>query len=122
MTPLNLRDIRERCEKATHGPWCTQSMDSAVWSKLASSSNGQFYVDDAPAGFVRYEWDRNFIAHARTDLPALLDWVERARPLLESAMQLSEWQMPGLDYIPDPESTGLRLEDKIKQLLSELEP
>lgn len=48
--------------------------------------------------------------------------LERARPLLESAMQLSEWQIPGLDYIPDPESTGLRLEDKIKQLLSELEP
>lgn len=74
---MDLKAIRERCEKATPGPWMAQDYTgeptgyagiNAPTSELFVITPGNFTVED----------DMSFIAHARTDLPALVSWCERA--------------------------------------------
>jgi hypothetical protein len=73
MTDLHLAAIRERHEKATPGPW---------WSGLArdgfSFSVEGPDADSHPAAQRLIRPDAEFIANARTDLPALLTIAERA--------------------------------------------
>ena len=68
---LNRKAIRERCEKATEGPWDCQ--DSHYGLTLFPGDS----LDCLPS-----EADKEFISHSRTDIPALLDWVERANTFL----------------------------------------
>jgi hypothetical protein len=90
MTPEELAAIRQRCEKATAGPWliggpypgasvCVQ-VDSGsgwphpeppVWDCIAT-------LDDRREGEPNplAQSDADFIAHARTDIPALLDEID----------------------------------------------
>ncbi len=71
-----LAAIRERCEKATEGPWTHKDAKvHAVNPRLADERT----IVDAIC-------DARFSAHARTDIPDLLDEVER----LEAWRQESE--------------------------------
>jgi hypothetical protein len=81
MTPAQLKAARERCEKATAGPWT----DYLPFE--AGSMPGSQYCQ----GCYIIEWDDKeadlpFIAHARTDLPAALGEIERLRGLLRAAI------------------------------------
>jgi hypothetical protein len=68
-----LEEIRAREEKATPGPWDSWRIDpSNAWSKW-SFGNTQVNPDDL------YKPDAEFIAHAREDIPFLLDEIERLR-------------------------------------------
>ncbi|NGQ95440.1 hypothetical protein G3578_09770 [Brevibacillus sp. SYP-B805] len=79
-TPEVIAAIRERAERATPGPW--------RWSN-AKVLNGKY--DFVPQGsyladtlimfgdtYENGEHDAEFIAHARTDIPRLLDALEAA--------------------------------------------
>ena len=67
---------RARCAMATEGPW-------APWLDWVDWVDG---VDVNPVAYVYTPEDRAFIAHARADIPALLDEIERLRA--ESARRM----------------------------------
>lgn len=136
MTPpkINLQEIRERCDRATPGPW---RHDASLKGQIQRVSP----ADDGPRATVKtdlglsvafitiVEWheenrsarpDADFIAHARTDIPALLDWIERAVPVMRSALILRRLMIAGFDYIPDSDFTGPSPADELQELLAEI--
>ena len=68
-----LAAMRERAEAATEGPW------EETASGIRASAGVEYLVMS-----IRSEADAEFIAHARTDLPALLDVVEAVLELADS--------------------------------------
>ena len=84
MSPEELAAIKERCAQATPGPW-TSPWDEAEPDETAAfrAADGEEVVSRAEYDCVGYltvlEPDARFIAHARTDVPALVDEVERLR-------------------------------------------
>ena len=83
MTPAELAEIRERCEKATPGPW----------ARVPLCSVG-----------VTHQWltqeDDDFCSHARTDIPALIAEVERLRTVIEE-INNALWSDDNKDAITD---------------------
>jgi hypothetical protein len=92
LTNADLAAIRERAEQATKGPWLA---DTAGHLEIYSQH------EDEPALIFIFDWipdkgieidayghlqerhpDLEFIAHARTDVPALLDTIETLREVL----------------------------------------
>ena len=87
LTEQELADIRARCEAATGGPWRfveegrdNTSGDSFIMTGPPRGRNGDLYLttDKRDGSHADYE----FIAHARQDIPRLLDEVERLRKLV----------------------------------------
>lgn len=77
MTNEELKAIRERCRRATDGPWLA-SGGMMIGANIVTP--GEALVP--PKSIVLYarsmEWDDAvFCAHARQDVPALLDEVAR---------------------------------------------
>lgn len=74
MTDEQLAAIRERCEAATEGPWekLTEQV-AGMWRETRVVHADFDICADVCIG------DAEFIAAARTDVPALLDEVERLR-------------------------------------------
>lgn len=102
MNREQLEEIRARAEKATKGPWRVVVDDSekatTVCRECESDAHpldedpGRDYLyDDCLDGelhsepFFR-EADAEFIAHARTDVPALLDEIGRQAPVIAAAL------------------------------------
>lgn len=75
LTEAQLREIRERAEKATPGPWDNHIGPRFVHSRATGLKSSWICQP-------QNEGDVPFIAHARTDVPALLDEVERLRGAL----------------------------------------
>lgn len=82
MTPEELNTIRERCEKATPGPWTTDRPtkpsdpdEFSRWVAICGLGGRTGVFADPPGG--QFPWnDAQFIAHAREDIPALLDHIK----------------------------------------------
>jgi hypothetical protein len=93
---MNLEEIKARCEAATGGPWIIHPQRGCaegdlgiftrpetgyglgvIWGSLAE------YEDNA-------ENNAEFIAHAREDVPALVDEVERLRSQLDALWDRTE--------------------------------
>jgi len=68
LSPEDLKAIRDRAEAATHGPWTTQCWDyfNDLWQVIELKEHPD-------------KVDTTFIAHARTDVPALLDTIAEVR-------------------------------------------
>lgn len=67
LTQEQLEVIRQRTENATPGPW-----------KIASTTDGDYVLDTDDmiiAATIERTEDATFIAHARTDIPALLEHI-----------------------------------------------
>jgi len=77
LTEEQIAEIRERCEKATPGPW----RNSSGVMVIKDNPNGGLYI---PVADMRLPVDSpdnrranaEFIAHAISDIPALLDALE----------------------------------------------
>jgi len=87
MTGLDLAAIRERAHNATPGPW--EADRPQVWgpngeSVAFVSSHDPGEVSGQPA----WEAHAVFIAHARDDVPALLDLVETLASRLNAVREL----------------------------------
>jgi len=67
MTPEELKEIQERTEKATPGPWRVER---------ASFSDDGFAMFEIENVTEIQKADADFIAHARTDIPKLLDCIK----------------------------------------------
>lgn len=74
MTHDELQAIKARAEAATPGPW---TFDIEDWK-----------VVNAESQHASSEEDWQFIAHARTDVPALVAEVERLRELGEALTKI----------------------------------
>ena len=89
MNGAQIAEIRARCEAATPGPWIVSNGRDKVCAKnvpayadktarvvvadCMKENNGRRFEED----YAMAQRDAEFIAHARQDIPALLDEVER---------------------------------------------
>ena len=81
MTKAEAQAARARCEAATEGPWV---WDAAPWVDYDRDKVAPWLTGDDGLGPVitgdgikAEERDAELIAHARTDLPAALDMLNR---------------------------------------------
>lgn len=72
----HLKSLRERVEAATEGPWGVLSAGNHRAGAVAAQE-GVIADTESPS----QQDDAEFIAHARTDLPRLLDAVEKVLEL-----------------------------------------
>jgi hypothetical protein len=90
MTKDEIRAIRERAGKASEGPWESHG-DSPGKPPMVWDNSGDAIVSQMPNGRPYFEpEDADFIAHARTDVPALCDAVEEARKVLRESLSIAD--------------------------------
>ena len=88
LTGAELSEMRERCKAAT--PFTNNDVmryehgGGRIW--LQEDGDGRKLVAD-----LYHEGDREFFAHARTDIPRLLDELERTREALRKCASHLEW-------------------------------
>jgi hypothetical protein len=89
VTEINLEEIRARADDATWGPWVTgdQYREGGLhpWEVVISQKFPIVELWDTTSGWA----DAKFIAHARTDVPALLAEVDRLRNLVARVKELT---------------------------------
>ena len=92
-----LNEIEARANAATEGPWEWEGEAKAEWEIGANSLVPSRRPDDpvlygygydASGIEVKTPADAEFIAHARTDVPWLLEQVERRDKALEAVLDL----------------------------------
>jgi hypothetical protein len=77
-----LNEIRDRCNAATSSPWISfiegrdHTSGESVIARGVNSSEDDLYLIGATMA------DQDFIAHARQDIPKLLEEISRLRALL----------------------------------------
>jgi hypothetical protein len=88
------KEIRERAEAATEGPW--EWWDSCSWRRLGVKDDYGNHVlqphvaSDGHPDVICEKSNRDFIAHSRTDIPYLLDEIAKRDALLERALRRLE--------------------------------
>lgn len=95
-TPLDLDAIHARCEKATPGPWFCEP------EHQRDTRPADTYDVLGPEGYLAANQehpDADFIAHARTDVPALLDEIKRLRELNARAQALLDGYLPEMQAV-----------------------
>lgn len=107
MTDTELAAIRERCESATEGPWekITERW-LGIWQDIRVVAFDGKYIICGDTLIA----DAEFIAAARSDVPALLDEVDRLRGLLGEAYEELDTHSAGCrlcDGYGDPCTCGL---------------
>jgi hypothetical protein len=99
MTPEALAEIRERADKATPGPWLYRPRIIDDWGSVRAGVDGYHVAISRDGDGIGadqkamdehrknktdpYEPNGRFIAHARTDIPALLALVEAKQAEVE---------------------------------------
>ncbi|HEX3860760.1 MAG TPA: hypothetical protein VHY35_03635 [Stellaceae bacterium] len=75
-----LDEIRQRCDDATAGPWKSfvEGRDHTSGSSFIMTGGGNGRGDDIELAEATTA-DQDFIAHARQDIPRLLDEIARLR-------------------------------------------
>jgi hypothetical protein len=140
MADLDLEAIKTRALAATPGPWVVGRTTEPDWGPLAESGTGKYFAEgewwpksrtvegthvaakgDAPRmvadmtsrGYPnsRFAADAQFIAAARTDVPALIAEVERLRSAADAVL------VPALD---GQEQEIARLTAEVEKLRAEL--
>jgi hypothetical protein len=84
MTDKQLAVIQERCATATPGPWEAGPLDYLrveVYQAPEAPKINRFHWQRVCICREARDEDAEFIAHAREDIPALLEEVERLRRL-----------------------------------------
>jgi hypothetical protein len=95
---IDIQAIRERCERATKGPWGVIPNRKGSQNQGIESSDVQCMDNGKSVSTVfitAWKQDRrdarpdaNFIAHSRADLPELLRLVEEAREIMPILLHL----------------------------------
>lgn len=105
MTPLDLPAIEARCEAATPGPWMHKRLSQMALDIIKTFTGVDLDVSDWPGDVVEATrqgqailwksdyatrvYDAAFIAHARTDIPALVEALEHAHYGLDTLNDLN---------------------------------
>ena len=84
MKDTEIKQIQERCERATKGPWISfvEGRDHTSGSSFIRTAGNDIELTGASAD------DQDFIAHARQDIPALIEEVCRLRKILDEGKSL----------------------------------
>jgi len=84
LAPEELDEIRARCDRATPGPWRSyvEGRDHTGGSTFIMVGEGATRRDDLEINGASPD-DNDFIAHARQDIPRLVEEVLRLRRLVE---------------------------------------
>jgi len=85
MDDKELQEIRERIESATGGPWVSyvEGRDHTSGSDFIMTGEGESRGEDIELTGATTA-DQDFIAHARQDVPRLINEVIRLRRLLNN--------------------------------------
>ena len=113
---LDLEAIKARAEAATKGPWGARELPQMVRGANATlhSAHGTgevWSVEFSPEiGSTVSISDAEFIAHARTDIPALIAEVERLRGIVDRvrevhAPEVQTVSVPVFDEFDSPTQT-----------------
>lgn len=84
MTDEELNEIQRRCEKASAGPWKSYVEGRDHWGgdSIIVTGEGENRGEDLYISGATND-DQDFIAHARQDIPRLLDEIARLKKLLK---------------------------------------
>lgn len=121
MTDAKLQAIRERCEKATRGPWEDEYFDDGFpWVMLDEEVSIEDFDGDNAHGVCVFPdlkehgtgnpADVAFVANARTDVPELLDEAKHYKAAVENL-----YRSASAFY----EHGGCADEEKVRQFLRE---
>lgn len=85
LTDKEIAEIKKRCSAASSGPWISyvEGRDHTSGSSFIMTGEGENRGEDIELTGATTA-DQDFIAHARQDIPALLNEIERLRNLLEN--------------------------------------
>jgi len=116
---LDLEAIKARAEAATPGPWSCGS--EQLDDTRIQSADGEMTIYDEGG----HTWkDADFIAHAITDVPALVAEVERLRWMeteLTQAVRLADQEADGIQAELQAEVERLRAENATaRQMVKDL--
>lgn len=94
MTPLNLLPIKARLEAASPGRWSVSPSETPGYYQVQSFTPG-FRLFSSREGYIAFmdadgprgmnKWNAELVAHAPTDIRALIEEVERLRALVPNA-------------------------------------
>ncbi len=88
-TTDQLAAIEARAEAATKGPWHVDGAPDEAKYIVQYTSGGGVHVGTYVTDLVETDEDAEFIAHARTDIPALLAMVREQRAALDAVLNLA---------------------------------
>ena len=104
MTPEELKAIENRCNKATPGPWTTDRPtkpsdpdEFSRWVAICGLGGRTGVFADPPGGQSPWN-DAQFIAHAREDIPALLDYIKELEARISKKEEVHEDIQRGEEY------------------------
>ena len=88
MTPEELQEIEERCNRATPGPWTnerpTKDQETGFYKGVAICGfGGKTGVFANPPGGQSPFNDAVFVAHAREDIPKLIAYIKELQYEIE---------------------------------------
>jgi len=78
LSDSEIAEIKYRCSKATEGPWKSyiEGREEMSGSDFIMTKGEDIYLTGASKD------DQDFIAHAREDIPRLINEIERLKSLL----------------------------------------
>jgi hypothetical protein len=85
-----LDQIQRRADKATTGPWYVDDVEQTV---RAQEYAGEIIYDrsaEHSSGWAEFKPTANFIANARTDIPALLAMVREQQSVIDKVKALCD--------------------------------
>lgn len=79
MNDIEIEQINARCDSATKGPWISfiEGRDHTSGSSFIRTAGDDIELTGATND------DQDFIAHARQDIPALVEEIYRLRKILD---------------------------------------
>ena len=91
MTPEELNAIEDRVNDASPGPWHTKGAGGLYMD--GTSPSAEVVIPDPPYRLHNPYWthgDAEFVAHARSDVPALVAEVRRLGTMLTQVQELAD--------------------------------
>ncbi|UWG96800.1 hypothetical protein LPY66_18265 [Dehalobacter sp. DCM] len=94
MNKEELDAIRDRCEKATPGPWKWIINGNTVQSHAITTDTGECGIQEKICASISPKTrNAEFIAHARTDIPLLLAGIDKLQQGNDYAKELLDKQI-----------------------------
>jgi|GEM_PF-3101132 len=118
---IKLEEIRERAEKATAGPW-----EFSIKDRKNSEPRNLIEVnrEEDKLNIIQDVWgreDAEFIAHARQDIPYLLEALQQAQEELNRSEE--EWELKVLKRITycdnEPNKSLVKINQQLKMELQQ---
>lgn len=117
---LNLSEIKARCEAASPGPWNMDLHSNEIMMEGYQSIAKPFSLH---VSLEQRDLNGFFIAHARTDIPLLLDEIDQLKAQVEAQQEWIDATVANCSVFCDPPSinAGAELVQKLHTLEKQVE-